>query len=445
MFACIRLPGPPDKACLIFAPMRSHDVSHVRFDGDMSGDRTHLNDPVETLRHGFSSFHDQVPRLVHKRSLLAGIDAVSSEEEGERETWGDACKPFADDRVWYVDVSGGFVSSGHAVCERPEKRVRLEREIAGRVNLRQDIDGVDVFDPCGDDEESWGAGRRQARHEMLHARCRNARQNVGAWLAFAEYQSSFFDLSTGAPSHVVRERQLCILNTALQENPGDANLLRAICRAEDLGNMGPVRLQEERWARLLECNCAEVAEELVWSYFGAVMNGAAVPVVSVRDSALEVLGVLATRKAAARHDGQACTAWERAELAVISSLAFAELYSGYTKRLLALLRSSAMLATFFPGRTAASLRDSWTDGTRLGDGGGIHVLQRTRIETAWRDVSCGSADASLSPTFVRIWEVTEQLFARHDVSQQMSRGLVCDHEPHLCPHRQHVATFWQVR
>merc|ERR1712072_1079728 len=92
-------------------------------------------------------------------------------------------------------------------------------------------------------------------------------------------------------------------------------------------------------------------------------------------------------------------ALERAELAVISAVAFAEAASGRPARALAVLRAQATLAVFFPGAEANELQDAWNRRCRVGERGALYILQSIRLlREAWRgNASSPELPAALVP------------------------------------------------
>ncbi|CAE8725421.1 unnamed protein product [Polarella glacialis] len=265
---------------------------------------------------------------------------------------------------------------------------------------------------------SWGSSCREARCQALRFRCQQAPTDVTAWLDFAEFQWSQEGEGLGAPTKQVREKQIAVLEAALQKQVGvpDLRLLRALelAEADPAAECSVSSLRESRRARLLGCGYAELSEELVWSFMeacilgeeegkdsqrdGPVPEGAPPPETSpapvevVRRTAADVLGLLAARKALAGHDGKAVAALERAELASISCVAFAEAASGHGLKALELLRAVATLAVFFPASANSSdgsdlnqerLQHLWTAGCRLGSPGALKALQGLQmVQTA---------------------------------------------------------------
>eukprot|EP00913_Durusdinium_trenchii_P004092 g3791.t1 len=147
-----------------------------------------------------------------------------------------------------------------------------------------------------------------------------------------------------APGKQVREKQRAVLEAALakQSGPPDVRLIRALATAEGDGtaNMPPA------------------------------------PVQSFRRAVTETLAFLAVRKVAAGHDGQAIAALERAELACISCLAFAEAASGRSTKALELLRGLATLNAFLHEGDPAFFASVWKARCRLGARGALRALQQ---------------------------------------------------------------------
>ncbi|CAJ1345881.1 unnamed protein product [Effrenium voratum] len=195
------------------------------------------------------------------------------------------------------------------------------------------------------------------------------------------------------------------------ESPGP--LIRALAAAEPwkpeegdgAANMPVQELLAVRRQRLLQCSHAEVAEELVWGFLevcllggaghkdGSLLEGAPLlrglpapeaeptPLESFRRAVLETLAFLAVRKVAAGHDGQAIAALERAELACISCMAFAEAAAGRSTKAFELVRGVATLSVFFPnGPGDVSLFASvWKSRCRLGCRGALRALQGLQL------------------------------------------------------------------
>ncbi|CAK9050512.1 unnamed protein product [Durusdinium trenchii] len=260
---------------------------------------------------------------------------------------------------------------------------------------------------------SWAASIRSARLTALRARCQQAPGDAGNWLDFAEFQWSQWGEELEAPGKQVREKQRAVLEAALakQSGPPDVRLIRALATAEGDGTANmPVqdwkRLRDRkeilscRRQRLLQCSQPEVSEELVWGFLEVCMLGGAghkdgtllegaplvagvpapeaepAPVQSFRRAVTETLAFLAVRKVAAGHDGQAIAALERAELACISCLAFAEAASGRSTKALELLRGLATLNAFLHEGDPAFFASVWKARCRLGARGALRALQQ---------------------------------------------------------------------